>query len=117
VITTRKQLIDWVKANVADPVLRKCALEREMEVLGGFNPLPTSTNPGWLVHLKSKFGNQYYVAVGVKKQIEPAYYWFRVKGDVPWENWQGLNSDNPLYRGDCFDKYKALMNGMDTRAN
>ncbi len=115
-IHTRSELIDWIKKNVDDRVLLKALDCGTVECLGGFNPLPTSTNPGWIVRLQSPFGATYLIAVAWDT-ANFRLYWFRAP-DVPWENWAGNQTENRLYRGDypeLYATYPKLWEDDDTR--
>jgi hypothetical protein len=93
---TRQELINWIHQNVTDPVIQHLLEWGRVENLGGFDPLPTSKNPGWVVKITSRSGRVWFVAVGVKNY---QLYWFRLK-EVDWGNWVGENAKNELYRGD-----------------
>ena len=115
-IHTRSQLLDWIKQHVNDRVL-KLAIERgSVEVLGGFEPLPTSANPGWLVQVTSSYGHTYLIAVA-SDPTTYGEYWFQAPR-VPWANWIGHKSTNPLYQGDHPKLYagmKIAWEGHDPR--
>lgn len=97
-IHTRTELLQWVRKNVTDPVLQRAIEWGRIENLGGFRPLPTSKNPGWIVHITSSRGRVYIIAVGVKNF---GLYWFRLKEEsVDWSTWIGGESEDELYRGD-----------------
>jgi len=109
-------LIEWIKNNVTDRVLLNALDRGTVEVLGGFDPLPTSTNPGWMVRLQSPFGPTHLIAVAWDT-VNFRLYWFRAP-DVPWENWMGRNTENRLYRGDypeLYATYPQLWEDDDTR--
>lgn len=87
-----------------------------VECLGGFDTLPTSSNPGWMVRVKSPFGNTHLIAVAWDT-VRFKLYWFRAPY-VPWENWVRFHSGNPLYGGDHPDSYAihcGAQRGDDTR--
>lgn len=107
-IHTRSGLIDWIKKNVKDRVLLNAIDQGSVEVLGGFVPLPTSTNPGWMVRIKSPFGGTHLIAVG-EDQGTLQLYWYRAPM-IPWGDWIGHGTDNPLYAGDNPVLYSELKN-------
>ncbi len=113
---TRSELIEWIKQNVNDRVLLNVIDRGSVEVLGGFNPLPTSTNPGWMVRIKSPFGQAYLIAVAWDT-VNFRLYWFRAP-NIPWGQWAGHLSNNPLYTGDKPELYaemKVAWEGHDPR--
>lgn len=95
---TRSELIGWIKKNVQDRVLSNAIEQGNVEVLGGFEPLPTSTNPGWIVRVNSPFGATHLIAVAWDV-ARFRLYWFRAPR-VRWSDWAGHKSDNPLFAGD-----------------
>lgn len=105
-IHTRSGLIDWIKQNVNDRVLMNAIDRGSVEVLGGFDPLPTSTNPGWIVRVKSIFGQAYLIAVAWDV-VNFRLYWFRAP-NIPWGQWVGHQSNNPLYAGDKPQLYAEM---------
>lgn len=117
-IHTRQQLIDWVVAHVADRVLRNAVAGGQVELLGGFNPLPTSTNAGWIVRATSLSKHEYLIAVAVDPDTD-APYWFQARR-IEWDKWIGHTSENPLYQGDnprLYEELKLNWQGIDFRYN
>lgn len=75
-----------------------------MELLGLFNPIPSSSNPGWIVKATSLItGKTWNIVVSMQKK-KPFYYGWIVE-NVPWKTWQGIDELNPLMCGDNPDKY------------
>jgi hypothetical protein len=105
---SRQHLIQWLIKNVTDKVLNIALTTGEVEVLGGFNPLPTSDSPGFLVRITSVYKSTYIVAVVADHRPR----WFRVK-DFSWRHYVGDIASNPLYQGDEPEAYKALKWGED----
>lgn len=94
-IHTRQQLIDWLKSNVSDRVLKTALEAGSIWLVGGFDPLPASASPGWIIQLKCR-GKEYLVGVAVAEVTgEPR--WYRAPF-IPWANYAGGSS--PLYAGD-----------------
>ena len=106
----RQHLFQWLTDNLTDRVLQNLLQgSGQAELLGGFCPLPGSTNPGWIVGLTSyRTGQTYYVCIGVNEETGKVRWW-RTKG-VQWENWDGDKSENKLYQGDDPEKYWRLKN-------
>lgn len=115
-IHTRAELIDWIRKNVNDRVLTNAIETGSVEVLGGFDPLPTSTNPGWMVKVKSPFGRTHLIAIGFDLN-RFQLYWFRAP-NIPWDKWAGVGSESPLYAGDnptLYAELKVAWEGHDPR--
>lgn len=108
---SRQHLISWLQDNLTDRVLQNLLQGGgEFELLGGFSPLPSSSNSGWIVSLTSyRTGKAYYICIGIDKETGQARWW-RIK-EVKWQNWDGGNSMNPLYQGDNPGAYKRWKNG------
>jgi len=81
-----------------------------IENYGGFNPLPTTNLPGWIVAVTSGRNKTYNIAVVADTNF--TMRWFRVK-DVPWPDWVGDTAKVAVYQGDNKDKYKGLKNEKD----
>ena len=95
---TRNELITWLYKNITDPILQQAMEWGRIENLGGFRPLPTSKNPGWIVRITSKRGRVFAVAVGVDNF---KLYWFRLKEEsIDWSLWIGEDAESELFRGD-----------------
>jgi len=95
-IHSRTELIQWVRKNVTDLVLQNAMEWGQIQNLGGFWPLPTSSRPGWIVRITTGRNRTYHIAIGVK---DFGLYWFRLK-EVDWSTWAGHRTTNELYRGD-----------------
>ena len=102
----RQQLITWLLKNVTDRVIQNAMESGRIENCGGFNPLPTTNLPGWVLIVTSGRNKVYNIAV-VSENFK--LRWFRVK-DVPWKNWIGDIATNSVYRGDGPEKYQELKN-------
>ena len=76
-IHTRNQLIDWIEHNVDDRVIVNAMLDGVVEVLGGFSPLPTSANAGWLVKVVTRNHVVHLIAVAEDRSQLGRLYWFR----------------------------------------
>ncbi len=105
-IRTRDNLIEFLENNLPTNGVHLRALLNHNENLGGFSQIFSLTNSGWIVKIKSKYGNIYYVAV-IDKYFNYAAV---LLGDPPWEHWIGDQSGNPLYLGDKPEEYKMLRN-------
>jgi len=114
-IHTRQQLIEWIEENVTDRTLQ-CAMNRgDLEVLGGFNPLPTSANPGWIIQIKTVCAT-YLVAVAHDQSNLGRFYWFNAP-HVPWQNWTGHkwigDKGHELEKGDRPGLYFELLSNQE----
>lgn len=103
----KQHLIQWLQDNLTDHVLQSLIQHGELELLGGFDPLPGSSNPGWIVALTSyRTGKTYYICIGIDKDTGQPRWWRTEK--VKWQNWDGDKSKNSLYCGDVPNKYRQL---------
>lgn len=94
----REQLLTWLLANVTDGNLVNVLSTGSLELIGHFNPLPTSKNPGWIVRATSKHNTKYLFAIA-EDQATLQFYWFIVPS-ISWDTWTGYTSPDPLKCGD-----------------
>ena len=103
----RQQLINWLLKNVTDRVIQNVMESGRIENYGGFDPLPTTNLPGWIVAITSGRGRVYNIAIVADTNF--TMRWFRIK-DVPWSDWVGDVAKVSVYRGDAPEKYERLKN-------
>jgi len=111
VIHTRQQLIDWLYENVDDCLILLAMNSGDLEVLGGFDPLPASSNPGWLIQVTSGTGRVHYIAIAQRRDQLGRFYWFRAPR-VEWSRWMGDVGDR-LAQGDRPELYAELKGAPD----
>ena len=100
-IHCRQHLMNWlVKESKDDVLLNNALLEsgNRVELLGTFDPLPGSKNPGWLVDVTSYRGRKDLIAI-VKDYLGRPIRW-HIAGGIDWDNWKGP-SDDALIGGDA----------------
>lgn len=103
-IHNRQQLINWLEDN-APPSTLRAVRDGQVELLGLFDSIPSSSNFGWIVAVTSLItGRTWYVVVSMQMK-KPFYYTWMIE-EVPWGNWIGGIMDNPLHRGDDHDAYR-----------
>lgn len=105
----RQQLINWLLKNVTDRVILNALESGRVENYGGFNPLPTTDLPGWVVAVTSVRNKTYNIAIVADTNF--TMRWFRVK-DVPWFDWVGDTAKVAVYQGDEPEKYQELKNDL-----
>lgn len=106
---TREDVIDRAEEHLSSAYrsIARTFEEGCVEFLGGFSSI-IKGYPGWIIRLyHPEYKKIYYVAVVQFSFKEPAVI---VLNAVKWENWNGNNSDNPLYQGDDPEKYRRLKN-------
>ena len=101
-------IVSWLGQNCARKAICRAINEGQVEFFGGFNPIPPTTHPGWIMRVTSVHGRTWYVAVICYDRR----YGIRILRDVPWDKWYGTDSRGvfgpPLYRGDNPEEYKIL---------
>lgn len=102
----RQQLINWLLKNVTDRVILNAIESGRIENCGGFNPLPTTDLPGWIIVITSGRNRVYNIAIVIDKF---KLRWFRVK-NIPWSDWVGDIATSEVYQGDEPEKYQELKN-------
>lgn len=94
---SRTHLILWLEKNCARKAITRALYEGQIEFYGGFDPVPPTSYPGWIMRVTSAHGKTFYVAVIVYQNR----YGIRILRDVPWGFWCGSTAKNRT----------ALMNG------
>ena len=92
----RTTLLEWLEDNAPTPSLKR-ALNSGLPiaVLGGFDPLPDSNKPGFIVRAVSKTGRVYHVAITFPRFGDNNAYMINY---IDWKTYTG--GDHPLYAGD-----------------
>lgn len=92
---TKNELLNWLDQNSPSrSVQRALSSGQPITILGGFNPLPNSNSPGWIILVESKT-QEYYVAVAVDRFRGPRSYLIDY---IDWASYTG--GTHPLYKGD-----------------
>jgi hypothetical protein len=69
------------------------------ELLGGFERIPPSDKPGWIIIVTSKRGTVWNVVVTAHENPPRFTTWIVQR--IPWEHWAGkLDRDPTIYDGD-----------------
>ena len=105
---SKTHLILWLENNCPRPAIVRALYEGTVEFFGGFNPVPPTEHPGWIMGVRSAHGKIWYVTVIAYRD----HYGIRILRDVPWGSWcgmhpQGLVRDH-LYSGDEPHEYLKL---------
>lgn len=105
---SKTHIILWLEKNCSRKAIVRALYEGQVEFFGGFNPIPPTTHPGWIMRVTTAHGKIFYVAVIVYDHR----YGIRILRDVPWGFWCGTDSRGMfgplLYRGDNPKIYKNL---------
>ena len=69
------------------------------EILGGFNVIPPSPLPGWIIIVTSRRGTVWNVVVTAHENPPRFTTWLVQR--IPWEHWAGkIDRDPTVYDGD-----------------
>ena len=112
---SRTHLILWLENNCPRKAIVRALYEGTVEFYGGFNPVPPTEHPGWIIRVTSVHGKIRYVAVIAYRD----HYGIRILRDVPWGCWCGTykwpvcySNDNKfrqqLFSGDHPEEYLKL---------
>lgn len=96
---SRTHIILWLENHCSRQAIMRALYEGQLEFFGGFNPIPPTTHPGWIMRVTSAHNKVFYVAV----IAYPNRYGIRILKDVPWDKWAGSTTKNRT----------VLMNGDD----
>lgn len=102
-INTRQQLIEYLEDNAPTASTMRAVRDGQVELLGLFTPIPSSSNPGWVVAVTSLITGKIWNVVVSMQMKKPFYYTWIIK-EVPWNSWQGYGTNNPLHYGDDREK-------------
>lgn len=94
---SKTHIILWLENNCSRKAIVRALYEGVVEFYGGFNPVPPTKHPGWIMRVTSAHGRTFYVAVICYDHR----YGIRILRDVPWNFWIGSTAKNRT----------ALMNG------
>ena len=108
---SRENIIDWLIDNCPRPAIERALIDGRVEFLGGFNPIPPSTLPGWILKVISLHDKQWIIAV-LANDIKHVHE-IRIIKTILWENWIGTDHCNKLFSGDNPKKYKELRDGKN----
>ena len=105
---SKTHIILWLEKNCPRQAIVRALHEGQVEFFGGFNPIPPTTHPGWILRVTSAHGKTWYVAVIAYQNR----YGIRILKDVPWDKWVGTfmwgKFRTQLYSGDDPTEYKRL---------
>ena len=106
---SRTHVILWLENNCSRKAICRALYEGQVEFFGGFDSIPLTTHPGWILGIKSAHGRMFYVAVICYDRR----YGIRILRDVPWDKWVGTTNRKrcilqPLYSGDHPTEYQEL---------
>ena len=103
---SRLHIVSWLEKTCPRKAIVRALNEGQVEFFGGFDPVPPTTHPGWIVRVTSVYGKTWYVAVISYRD----HYGIRILRDVPWENWIGSTAKNrtALMNGDHPTEYWKL---------
>lgn len=89
----RSDLIHQISDGIPSHMCREAILTGTVQVLGGFNKIPPSICPGWIIVITSKRGTIWTAAL----LFDEYRHKYRVMfvDEVPWEEWAG-NMDRCL---------------------
>jgi hypothetical protein len=106
---SRTHIILWLENNCSRKAITRALYEGQVEFFGGFDLIPPTTHPGWIMRVTSAHGRTWYVAVICYDRR----YGVRILRDVPWDKWNSYFWDKTsrkgeLYSGDNPAEYKKL---------
>lgn len=105
---SRTHVILWLENNCSRKAITRALYEGTVEFYGGFNPVPPTKQPGWIMGIRSAYGKIFYVAVICYDRR----YGVRILRDVPWDRWVGTFAWGgfraQLHSGDNSEEYLKL---------
>lgn len=106
---SRLHIISWLEKTCPRKAIVRALSEGQVEFFGGFNPVPPTTDPGWIMRVTSVYDKTWYVAVIAYRD----HYGIRILKDIFWGNWIGIGLWGDgfkihLFSGDHPEDYKKL---------
>ena len=105
---SRTHIILWLENNCSRKAITRALYGGQVEFFGGFDPIPPTTHPGWIMRITSVHGRTWYVAVICYDRR----YGVRILRDVPWDKWVGTRPwgefRTQLHSGDSPEEYLKL---------
>lgn len=113
---SRTHIILWLADNCSRKAITRALYEGQVEFFGGFDPIPPTIHPGWILRITSAHGRIWYCAVICYDRR----YGIRILKDVPWGKWCGMGGVTgqlrpQLYCGDNPGEYKKLKEIWDDK--
>lgn len=109
---SKNDILDWLMDNCPRRPIVRALDHGKVEFLGGFDLIPPSTLPGWILKVTSIYGGKWNVAI-LANNIKHIYE-IRIIKNIPWKNWVGeLNGIMriELFCGDNPETYRRLRDG------
>lgn len=97
-LQTRDDILRWLIRHCPRKAIVRSLLQDRAELLGGFNNIPPSGRPGWIVRVTSVHKRKWFVAVIPCHGIPD--YEIRILKQVPWKNYAGNTREKSFYGGD-----------------
>lgn len=107
---SRLHIVSWLAKTCPRKAIVRALNEGQVEFFGGFDPIPPTTHPGWIMRVTSVHSRTWYVAV----ICYDCRFGIRILRDVFWGNWVGTmfwDSDkfrSQMFSGDHPEEYKKL---------
>lgn len=103
---SKNDILSWLETHCPRKAIVRSLSQNGAELLGGFDPIPSSGRPGWIVRIRSAYGKVWLVAIIPNSR--QADYEIRILQRVPWEHYVGCKDRDCIYSGDKPWLYKLL---------
>ena len=98
-IHNQNDLLKILEEKPPSPAISAALDTGKVELLGGFERVPPSDNPAWVVVVTSKRGSVWNVVLTIHDHLRMVSTWTVQR--IPWEHWVGKTDRDPgLYDGD-----------------
>jgi len=105
---SRLHIVSWLEKTCPRKAIVRALREGQVEFFGGFNPVPPTTDPGWIIRVTSVYGKIWYIAIIAYRD----HYGIRILKDVFWGSWVGTfpqgTPRTQLFSGDNPEDYLKL---------
>ncbi len=98
-IHRRNDLFKILEEHSPSPAISTALDTGRIELLGGFEKVPPSDNPAWIVVITSRRGTVWNIVLTLHEQPPRVSTWIVQR--IPWEHWVGKTDRDPgIYEGD-----------------
>ena len=102
----KNDILVWLETHCPRKAIVRSLSQNGAELLGGFDPIPPSGRPGWIVRIRSAYGKVWLVAVIPNSRKTD--YEIHILHKVPWKHYIGCEDSGCIYGGDKSWLYKSL---------
>ena len=86
---SKNDIVQWLEKHCPRKAIVRSLSQNGCELLGGFNPIPSTTQPGWIVRVASVYNKRMWIVAIIPCKGKPDFE-IRILSKVPWGKWIAL---------------------------